>query len=447
MPDHTPLTIIDWNPLLVGQNWVNYQGASAFSVLVRLARLNFLRSGDIHKALGVMVRKYVDVFGLTCRYGPGPKAMALTQNFPPDFAEGWSPSFWWPYANEMPLDAIDWRLRVCPKCIKFAYHSLLFQMPGAFICPWHRCPLVNTCTTCNKPLLDGFQRGLRLLQCGCGSDLINHSLLVIGDSESVDARRSIIDRHVRLASTNRENRWLISPEVFDPEARPVIHALTGVPSWQPCDHSNLVFDTIRCKDSFPTELKPNSGLDKLNHTMARIPTRWAHGCAAIWRHLSMMMPSGSLSGAERKALYPASSPESDSDRRQSRPWVLGLPGYSAGKDTFVHTMPIDGVALRVLGKLVCSLSQTDDVPGAPEGIGEFRAWQEGNDQVKRVVEATAQRVFLRSYADGCRVLLGHLHPDLYACRRTRPARRFPWIHLELGHQAVGRIVWTRQRLN
>lgn len=48
---------------------------------------------------------------------------------------------------------LDEGLRICPLCLTdFGYHSLLFQLRGAYRCPIHHRPLVSTCPDCDRPI-------------------------------------------------------------------------------------------------------------------------------------------------------------------------------------------------------------------------------------------------------------------------------------------------------
>src|SRR5690348_9150751 len=203
MSDIFPFSIAQWNPDLVGQLWDNYLGASALSVLIRLARLNYLESGDIRESLGILVRRRTDVFGLMSRDHGRLVILAKALNFDAEFTRAWDLASWWPYLNAMPLDILDWRLRICPECMRFAYHSLLFQMPGINRCPWHRTRLVDGCVRCGKPLFEGFDGGRRLMQCTCGYDHVDNQKAVLGDLCSAHARQASVTAYRHWAENHR----------------------------------------------------------------------------------------------------------------------------------------------------------------------------------------------------------------------------------------------------
>lgn len=69
----------------MGQLWHNYHGASAMSVLIRLARLNYLGAGDIRDALGIVIRRRVDLFALMTNDDQRLTALTASQEFDSGF--------------------------------------------------------------------------------------------------------------------------------------------------------------------------------------------------------------------------------------------------------------------------------------------------------------------------------------------------------------------------
>lgn len=445
MSEIHPLSVAHWNPDLVGQIWENYYGASAPSVLIRLARLNYLESNDVRDSLGISVRRRSDVFGLLSRDEVRLATLARAQNFDAEFTKGWHPASWWPYANAMPLDILDWRLRICPECMRFGYHSLLFQMPGINRCPWHRSQLVNGCVRCGKPLLEGFDHGHRLLQCTCGYDHVDNQKAVLGDLRSAHARQAAVTAYRSWAEAHRRECWLVPPEIADEQGWLALSKLACPTFGDPDDYPDLILDHVVPARDAATTLGRKSGLEKFQPTLASLPLRWLRDSASICRRLSEMMPPGTLSVAERRALDPC-GPEQTEDAgcKTTRTWLLGFPGHLVGNLALLHTSPIDGVALRVVARLACGLQTSGHSPIEPAKRREFRKWIHQDERGPSLLEAALRRVLFRSYADGCRVLLGQLNSDLYARRSTRPARRFPWVELHLGPNAHAKVAWTRQ---
>jgi len=445
MSETSPFSVAHWHPDLVGQIWENYYGASALSVLIRLARLNYLESNDIRESLGIPIRRRSDVFGLLSRNHGRLDILASAQQFDGEFTCAWDPASWWPYANAMPLDVLNWRLRICPECMRFAYHSLLFQMPGISRCPWHGTRLVSGCVRCGKPLFEGFDEGHRLMQCACGYDHVDTQQAVLGDLRNAHARRGAVMTYRGWAEARRRECWLVPPEIADEQGWLALSKLAPPPFGNPGACPDLVLDHVVPSCDAATALGPTSGLEKFQPTLASLPLSWLRDSASICRRLSEMMPPGTLSIAERRALDPHGSDQAeDAACLTTRTWLLGFPGHLVGDLALLHTSPIDGVALRVAARLAGGLRTSWDSPIEPAKRREFRKWIHQDKRGPKLLETALRRVLFRSYADGCRVLLGQLNPDLYARRSTRPARRFPWVELHLGYKAHATIAWTRQ---
>ncbi len=445
MSEHPHFSVAHWHPDLVGQIWENYYGASALSVLIRLARLNYLEAGDIRDSLGISIRRRSDVFGLLSRDEGRLETLSRVQNFDAEFRRAWHLSSWWPYVNATPLNILDWRLRICPECMRFAYHSLLFQMPGIDRCPWHRTRLVNGCVRCGKPLFEGFDHGHRLLQCTCGYDHVDNQRAVLGDAHSAHARQVAVMSYRNWAHDRQRQCWLVPPEIADQQGWLALSKLACPPFGDHDVCPDVVFDHVVPDHEARRALGAKSGLEKFQPTFAALPLSWIRDSASICRRLSAMMPPGTLSVAERRALDPQGSRQTaDTGSKTTRTWLLGFPGHAVGNVAFLHTSPIDGVALRVAALLAGGLETPSYGSFEPPKRRKFRMWIHQDERGPNLLEAALRRVLFRSYADGCRVLLGQLNPKLYAQRSTRPARRFPWVELHLGPTAHAKIAWTRQ---
>lgn len=434
----------EWRPDLVGQLWHNYDGASAMSVLIRLARLNYLAAGDIRDALGIVVRRRTDLFGLMTSDNHRLVALASTQNLGSDFIEALQISWWWPFANPIPREAVGWTLRICPQCMTYAYHSLLFQMPGIYRCPWHGCELVSSCTRCGKTLLDGFDQGGELMQCSCGHDHVNDEAALVGDASSKRWREAAIDRYRRWCLARQKQCWLIAPEIFDTQGWHAVSALVDYPHSATQPHQGVVLDRVTCSGARTSKISATSGLESSVPTMVSLPLPWLNDTRAICRRLAKMMPAGKLTVGERRALDPAAFQDADRVCEAIRPWLLNLPGYAVGKVALLHTSPIDGISIRMLARLAGGLDGSPHYATEPANRRAFRKWIRTDPRGLALLESTIRRVLCRGYADGSRMLLGQIHPDLFRNRNTRPARRFPWVEVRLADEPIARIAWTRQ---
>lgn len=432
----------DWQPNLVGQLWGNYQGASALSVLIRQSRLNYLAPGDIRQALGITIRRRIDIFGLMTLHDARLAALAASQRFEQDFIDAWNPSWWWPYANAIPQDALGWSLRICPQCMHYAYHSLFFQMPGVTRCPWHGCDLIESCARCGKRLLEGFDEGAQLLQCVCGHDHVDDEAALYGDSTSGPTRADAVARYHSWCTARQRETWLVAPEVFDPHGWQAMAGLVDLPHYKGATSTDVLID--HAGPGLVTDVPANSGFEKMMPTMVSLPLHWLRDVRAICHHLAVMLPPGSLTVAERRALDPGTFYDEDRGCTAVRPWIQGLAGYPVGKVAMLHIGPIDGVASRLIGRLAAGFDASGFYVTEPAPRRAFRRWVRADPSGLPLLEGTMRRVLSRGYADGCRMLLGQVHPDLFSRRSTRPVRRFPWVEMRLGETPQARIAWTRQ---
>lgn len=431
-------------PKLVGQLWHNYYGASAMSVLIRLARLNYLGAGDIRDALGIVIRRRVDLFALMTNDDQRLKALTDSQEFDSEFTEALHPSWWWPFLNSIPLEALGWSLRICPQCMTYAYHSLLFQMPGIDRCPWHGCALVRSCCRCGKSLLDGFDQGGELMQCSCGHDHVNDEAALAGDSINKRRREAAIAQYRSWCVARQRKCWLIAPEIFDSHGWKAVSALVDYPPSNTKTPEGLILDQVNCSRHRKSEISATSGLEKFTPTMVSLPLQWLHDIRAISRRLAQMMPPGKLTLAERRALDPVALHEADRGCEADRPLLLNLPGHVVGKVALLHTSPIDGISIRTLGRLARGLDDAPHYATEPANRRAFRKWIRTDPRGLALLESAIRRVLCRGYADGGRTLLGQIHPDLFRDRTTRPARRFPWVEFRLVDEPIVRVAWTRQ---
>lgn len=431
-------------PELVGQLWHNYQGASAMSVLIRLARLNYLGAGDIRSALGVVIRRRTDLFALMTFDDQRVSALSSVQDFEPEFVNALNPGWWWPFSNPIPRETLGWTIRICPRCMVYAYHSLLFQMPGVDRCPWHGCKLVSCCTKCSKSLLDGFDQGGELMQCSCGHDHVDEKAALIGDSASKRWRGVAIMRYRNWCVARQKICWLMEPQSFDAQGWKAVSTLVDYPHLNSLTSSCLLLDQVSCSGREVSEISSISGLEKFAPTVVSLPVHWLNDTQAICRRLAQMMPPGTLTIAERRALDPTVFHEADRGCGAVRHWLINLPGHAVGKFGLLHTSPIDGISIRTLANLAAGFDGSPHYATEPADRRAFRKWIRTHPRGLVVLESVIRRVISRSYADGSRTLLGQIHPDLFRRRITKPARRFPWVEVRLIDEPIARVAWTRQ---
>jgi len=164
---------------LIGNNLYSVPYLSPFGRLYRLSRLN-----------GLWLHQFPHMFGIPpllqhmLRIGGGVPWEALhawdaassTQDA--HFQCAWRD--WYPYRNGTDGESAT-NLRGCPVCFAYGYHTMLHQLPWISSCPWHREPLVDSCT-CGRNLLPRVQGTTKatLLACVCGKDHFDRSKALLG---------------------------------------------------------------------------------------------------------------------------------------------------------------------------------------------------------------------------------------------------------------------------
>lgn len=436
----SPLAWLQPRPL--GADWTSYYGCSSFGALWRAARLNHYHRNELRSILGVTLRSGDDCFRKMTKSSS--QQLALRNAYPEAFEDGthWDVGNWWPYGGPIPWDAMPWRLRSCPACARSCYHSLLFQMPGVHRCPWHHVELIDTCPRCDRDLLAGFREGLPLGHCPCGHDAVDYATTAEGDRTTLAQKRDAIDGYRLWTDASRRVNWLIAPEPWDPRAWDALHALFPQPpdALLQAQHREAIrspastfLETIRLERSIRWKsagLPSNSGLESFNPGIAMLPAGWQPAIMAIGAELLRMIPI---------RLVQLTSPQSELRQELGR-----LPAYPCGRFTFLHTESLDRAVLRTLGVLSAGVSCAPRQGSSQASFGQ-RVKQ--HPLGKALVERTIQRVLLRGYADGARVVLGRHAPQFYDDPRKRPVSRFAWVLLWMqpGRMPSTQIAWTQQR--
>ncbi len=263
---------------------------------------------------------------------------------------------------------------------------------------------------------------------------------VEGDQASSSQKVEAVDKFSLCAASSRRVTCLVAPEPWDSHAWDALHALFPRPAeaWLTGQHSclsrrALILETIRLERSLRHKSPPisaNSGLDAFTPGIAMLPIGWQPAIKAIGSELLSMLPSGSLKGA---------SPGNELWQALTR-----LPVYPCGRFTFLHTETLDRGVLRTLGTLSAALSASSNRgTRRPELAQRIAEHPLGSALLKK----TIQRVLMRGYADGARVVLGRHAPELYRTIRSRPVVRLPWVLLWLpfGRMPSAQVAWTRQR--
>lgn len=438
-------------PRLVGQDWSAYEGCSALGVLIRMTRLNYLESSDIQACLGLKVRRKLNLLRLLCATDRH-ASLAAAQGFGGTFVDDWQLNTWWPFGSEPPWEVLTAHLRVCPVCALHGYHTMLFQLPGVDSCPWHRIPVLDGCHRCGKPLLDGFDHGMALLQCLCGHDHVDVGAMrcIAGDSANDAKRHQALHEYRTSAKERRAFTWQVGPELWDAQALGALRALMTPYEGQPDSNQYMWMAEevqVRKSHDHPSRrVAPDSGLDQHRPTVVKLPAAWQPALQSVLRRGAAMPSSGLLSDAELRALGAASGPQTEHPAADGvRYGLLRLRPSRVAQSTYLHTGVIEGATVRMMGTLA------DGIGTQPIPVTDARQRRAFRGMVRQhalghaLISEVLRRLLTRGYADGCRQVLGQVDPDLYRDRTTRPVRRFPWVSLTFGDEvALARIVWTRQ---
>ena len=433
-----------WSAVPLGGDWRGYFGASAFSILLRAIRLNFLRGSDLRAILGVRLRKGDDLFRRMTRFEP--QQLALAKTFPmPDFSSRtfWRCENWWPFGGPIAWGAFPWRLRICPSCMRSCYHSMLFQMPGVLRCPWHGDALIENCPRCDRAFSMDLGRQAELGQCDCGHDPVDYVATAEGASGPLTMMCEATSAYLRWAETHRRESWLVAPEASDDAAWKALHHLCGCLPLAMNRVQNgdgheqdfrMVSERIQLDRSIKFgggRLSPNSGLESYKPSMAALPTAWYTPLVAVERQLRGMLAEMAQSGS--------------ADAVQLTQATAHLPTYLCGRRVFFQTECLHRVVLRTLAKLSGILSATAESPG--ESLKELAAMVKRHALGRILLERCIRQMLLRGFADGARVVLGRHVPSLYANTKWKPVVRFPWLLLKmpLGYLPSAHIAWTSQR--
>lgn len=206
-----------------------YPYISGFGLLQRVTRLGMLQPAEVSQ-LGFRNRATMDVLAGT-QQARAPRnrlveALGLQQT---GVAAHWAVEPWSPARLGGVLDREPGLLRRCLPCARHGFHTAIFQLPTITHCPWHGEPLVTRCPACARPSAARFDGKGRLGRCSCGHDPFRVASAASGMWDfPTQAADSWLTQYLDWATTEREHRWIVLPEV--PEGRePVLQALAPPP--------------------------------------------------------------------------------------------------------------------------------------------------------------------------------------------------------------------------
>jgi len=197
---------------LIGSDMDSVPYLSPFGRLYRLSRLN-----------GLWLHQLPHMFGIPpllqqmLRIGNGVPWEALHAWDANSSTEGahvqctWRD--WYPYRNGT-VGESPTKLRGCPVCFAYGYHTMLHQLPWISSCPWHRVPLVDTCICGRNLLLKVRALGkAKLLACVCGNDHFDRRSALLGMNQwPIDEVHHNLTTYLNFSRNERKRTTLITTQ-------------------------------------------------------------------------------------------------------------------------------------------------------------------------------------------------------------------------------------------
>lgn len=423
-------------------------GISAFGALLHLARLNHFGGADFRAAFRLHFKYRDDLsqllaFSVKRQMG---LALVVANGGPPPGT--WGMEAWQPFSGKGPWGEIPWSLRACSACLRFGYHSNLFQLPWVVRCPWHDVRLIERCRKCGRSLLDGFRVGRPLMQCACGIDYVDEHATLNGDLSHAEARSTFVRAYLDWARTARESMTLICPDEFDVHGHEVVSALvtpvTALTRWDRCfakARPGTHVDHLQ-RRATPEPLGDRARGSMVNCAnslwpgtpgMAELPEAFLAPLLGVTREIARRVPDAELTSREREALAlePVPAPASVPSRHS----LMLLPVQRGPGRLFLDVRVLHRTAYRVLSHLAWHLVNEDPARYHP------------TSGAPQVLLAAVKRTLSRAYADGFKHVLGRHVPALYDHRRILSGPRIPWVLLERDSVGVAevKIAWAARR--
>ena len=225
---------------LIGSEMDSVPYLSPFGRLYRLSRLN-----------SIWLNQFPYMFGI-----PAPLQYALLTGgrVPWEDLHAWDENSltedsrircewrdWYPYKNGI-IDRTPAKLRGCPACFSYGYHTMLHQLPWIISCPWHRERLIDACS-CGRNLMPTSRKcgAVQLLACPCGKDYYDRSSALLGMERFPTSEvRHYIDAHLSFSRDERTRTSLItSPSSTLDEAYAWIEPMLRSP-YRPSDAAQKI---------------------------------------------------------------------------------------------------------------------------------------------------------------------------------------------------------------
>ena len=421
-------------------------GLSAFGLVLQLTRLNCLMPQDLLSALGLRMR-YGDDWSYRLAVSSASQSAIHTRTHVNDVLRaGWAINPWQPFSGSGLSDSTPWDLRACSECLRYGYHSNLFQMPWIEKCSWHGVQLSTQCPDCGRLLGRNIQRDRPILLCDCGSEPIDQDRLLEYHHPFELDRNQYIDRYLKWANTRRQSAILIGSVYTDHQSTTALKWLVQLPRRLTAGgvadqidanshlHTQNIIVDSKHQQSNPTPQDllsaPFATLCDQTPTMVELPLSCANPMKNAGRSLALRCPVGSLSPGERKKF--GLVPEQSTVAKASRTELMLLPAFVVTDRLFFDA--------RVLSR---------DVYGALADLcRSYLARRYPNDTFARLTEQLYERIFAavltRGYADSAAACVRKHVPEHVSASQRSPRQWRPVILVHSSsHKSRGRIVWIR----
>lgn len=424
-------------------------GISGFGTLLHLSRLNYFHRPDFFAAFGLRFQKRDDLSKLLTFSPKRMISLAAAVRLPNDVTDKWAVDAWQPFTEKGLWEHVPWTLRACASCLRFGYHSTLFQMPWIEKCPWHQEPLITHCRRCERVLLAGFAEGKDLLQCVCGVDYVNDRAILKTDTAHAPQRHAFLNDYWRWSRQGKETALLIVPEEHDACGMKTLSSLIQPPDASP--RWKKVFtgsqdgtthverysrrpqdalsdgdyqDSVRCAHSvWPGD----AGL-------ANVPAQCVEPLQTIVQQIAEKLPSDALTHRERQSFQLADSHEKNLPT-VSRKAFLFAPIQVASQGNYLDMHVLHQTAYRVIANIAWQFL-INDPARLSSSVGSHR-----------LIMKALFRTLYRSYSDGLTHIFGRQIPALYDHPRVKSGPRLPWVLVQRDTSGVTHtaIAWSPRR--
>lgn len=398
---------------LVGDRFELVPAQSAFGCLLRITRLNQLKSADFRSFFGLYVGRDDDLNHILATSPRRRQAMAAALKL--ELPDTWDPGTWKPYREHQVTSAVKTPLRYCMACIRLGYHCYIHQLPWISNCPWHGVNLRTNCPRCDGRLATTSGAGRKLLTCSCGMDLLNESAAA-RLSRPVEGAERYLDAYLTWAKTMRHCQVLVGAPPVVPSSH-ALSQLVKMPATLRRPESSPSPTPARAyqRDLPPERLSPAEdarrmmGLRDDVPRMLHLPRFMENGCASVARETALTLPAGSLSPRERTFFLGMTAEDSEEPLRpQASAVVCSLPPLAIGDQRFLNLQSIHPVCARFLVHLEDAFAI--DVPGLAADLRE---------QTLGLLRRVQSDVLCRHYSEGLRAILARYVPQLYAGHKGR----------------------------